>query len=743
MDERICRDGTVHSVIFQNAENGYTVLRLLTEEGEVVTVVGCIPCVAPGEHLTVTGVWEQHPQHGEQLRALELERSLPEDEEEIFSYLSSGVCKGVGPATARSIVERFGLESLDVLETAPERLTSIKGVTARRAQEIAESFRRHMGLRRLMAFLARYELPPVLAMRLRQEYGDAALEKLRENPYLLSADACGVDFSIADGIAMSMGFQPDSGQRLQAAVTFELSHNEGNGHVFLPRGKLIAATAQLLECGEDQPELALDTLIEQGQVVQERVANVEACYLRRLWEAEISVQKRLEALLAAEPDQAPRAAQTVDKLERVQGLTYAPRQRQAMELAAGSGVLILTGGPGTGKTTTVRGIVALFQEMGLDIVLAAPTGRAAKRMSELTGMEAQTVHRLLGMSWNEATHQVTFAKTEKEPLEAGAVIVDEMSMVDLPLFAALLCALRPGTRLVLVGDADQLPSVGAGNVFSDLIRSGRVEAVFLREVFRQAEQSAIIRNAHAVNLGQPPKLTNDQGDFFFLCRRDPERAVSTLVELCKTRLPEKMGVPAEQIQVLTPTRKGPAGTMNLNRCLQEALNPKTPEKRELLWGERLFREGDRVMQTRNDYDVIWERPDGTMGTGMFNGDVGRIVKIDDSGEWLELNFDGRSAVYGAEQLNELDLAYAVTVHKSQGSEYRAVVLAAMPAAPSLMVRGVLYTALTRARELLIVVGDDAALRAMAANDRRQKRYSGLRWRLANRRAGQDSSPTNV
>ncbi|MCI8328546.1 MAG: ATP-dependent RecD-like DNA helicase [Oscillibacter sp.] len=743
MDERICRDGTVHSVIFQNAENGYTVLRLLTEEGEVVTVVGCIPCVAPGEHLTVTGVWEQHPQHGEQLRALELERSLPEDEEEIFSYLSSGVCKGVGPATARSIVERFGLESLDVLETAPERLTSIKGVTARRAQEIAESFRRHMGLRRLMAFLARYELPPVLAMRLRQEYGDAALEKLRENPYLLSADACGVDFSIADGIAMSMGFQPDSGQRLQAAVTFELSHNEGNGHVFLPRGKLIAATAQLLECGEDQPELALDTLIEQGQVVQERVANVEACYLRRLWEAEISVQKRLEALLAAEPDQAPRAAQTVDKLERVQGLTYAPRQRQAMELAAGSGVLILTGGPGTGKTTTVRGIVALFQEMGLDIVLAAPTGRAAKRMSELTGMEAQTVHRLLGMSWNEATHQVTFAKTEKEPLEAGAVIVDEMSMVDLPLFAALLRALRPGTRLVLVGDADQLPSVGAGNVFSDLIRSGRVEAVFLREVFRQAEQSAIIRNAHAVNLGQPPKLTNDQGDFFFLCRRDPERAVSTLVELCKTRLPEKMGVPAEQIQVLTPTRKGSAGTMNLNRCLQEALNPKTPEKRELLWGERLFREGDRVMQTRNDYDVIWERPDGTMGTGMFNGDVGRIVKIDDSGEWLELNFDGRSAVYGAEQLNELDLAYAVTVHKSQGSEYRAVVLAAMPAAPSLMVRGVLYTALTRARELLIVVGDDAALRAMAANDRRQKRYSGLRWRLANRRAGQDSSRTNV
>lgn len=735
MEELICREGTVHSVIFQNAENGYTVLRLLTEEGEAVTVVGCIPCVAPGEHLTVTGTWEQHPQHGEQLRAAELERGLPEDEEEIFSYLSSGICKGVGPATARNIVDRFGIETLDVLETAPERLTTIKGITARKAQEIAEGFRQHMGLRRLMAFLARYELPPVLAMRLRQQYGDTALEKLRENPYLLSADQCGVDFSVADGIAMSMGFEADSGQRLQAAVTFELGHNENNGHVFLPRGKLIAATAQLLDCGEDQPELALDELIDRGLVVQERVANVDACYLRRLWEAETSVQKRLTALLETAPDFVLHAGRTVDELERTQGLTYAPHQRQAVELAARTNVLILTGGPGTGKTTTVRGIVALFQKMGLEIVLAAPTGRAAKRMSELTGMEAQTVHRLLGMTWNETTHQVTFTKTEKEPLEANAVIVDEMSMVDLPLFSALLRALRTGTRLVLVGDADQLPSVGAGNVFSDLIRSGRVETVFLREVFRQAEQSAIIRNAHAVNLGQTPNLTNNQGDFFFLCRRDPERTVSTLVELCKTRLPEKMGIPADQIQVLTPTRKGASGTVNLNRCLQEALNPKTPGKREILWGERLFREGDRVMQTRNDYDVVWERPDGTMGTGMFNGDVGRIVRIDDSGEWLELDFDGRSAVYGIEQLNEVDLAYAMTVHKAQGSEYRAVVLAVMPAAQSLMVRGVLYTALTRARELLIVVGDDAAVRAMAANDRRQRRYSGLRWRMARGSAG--------
>ena len=726
MEELICREGTVHSVIFQNAENGYTVLRLLTEEGEIVTVVGCIPCVAPGEHLTVTGTWETHPQHGEQLRAEELERSLPEEEDEILAYLSSGICKGVGPATARSIVERFGLDTLDILETEPERLQMIRGITAKKAMEIGAMFRQHMGLRRLMEFLSRYQLPPVLAIRLRQQYGDGALEMVRRNPYLLSDDVCGVDFSVTDTMALSMGFAEDCGERLRAAVTFELTFNENNGHVFLPRDKLLSATCQLLDCGLEQVEAALDALTEQHAVVIERIANVQAVYLRRLWEAESSACARLLALLDMDADQSRYAERTVAEIEREQGITYAPMQRQAVALAAKAGVMLLTGGPGTGKTTTVRGIVALFQKMGLSIVLAAPTGRAAKRMSELTGMEAQTIHRLLGTTWNETAHQVTFQKTEKEPLEAEAVIVDEMSMVDVALFSALLRALRPGTRLVLVGDADQLPSVGAGNVFSDLIRSRKIETVFLREVFRQAEQSAIIRNAHRVNLGQSPELS---GDFFFLCRRDAQRAVSTVLELCRTRLPDNMHIPAEQIQVLTPTRKGPCGTVNLNRLLQDALNPKAPGKRELTWGERVFRVGDRIMQTRNDYDVMWEKDDGTVGTGLFNGDVGRIADIDAGGEWLALDFDGRKALYSVEMLSEIDLAYAQTVHKAQGSEYRCVVLAAMPAASGLMVRGVLYTALTRARELLVIVGDDAAIRSMAANDKRQKRYSGLKWRL--------------
>ena len=729
MEELTTREGTVQSVIFQNEENGYTVLRLVTEEGELITVVGCIPCAAPGEHLGVSGTWETHPQHGTQLRAEEVERRLPEDAEELVSYLGSGICKGLGPATARRLVERFGAETAEVISSQPEKLSLIKGITARRAMEISESFRRHMGLRRLMAFLAQYGLPPVLAIRLRQIYGDGALDAIRRDPYLLSADAGGLPFSAADEIAMSMGFSARSPERLRSALLFELSHNEGNGHVFLPRPKLLAATAQLLG-DEDGVEEALDTLIDEGKVFSETVANVEACYLLRLREAEDYACRKLRNLLSATADVSSRAGRTVDEIEQSQGITYAPLQRKAVELAAEHGVLILTGGPGTGKTTTVRGIVSLFERMGLAIVLAAPTGRAAQRLGELTGREAQTIHRLLGMSWNEATHEVTFTKGEKEPLEADAVIVDEMSMVDLPLFAALLRALRPGTRLVMVGDADQLPSVGAGNVFSDLIRSGKVETVFLREVFRQAERSAIIRNAHAVNAGEPPRLQNDQGDFYFLCRRDAQRAVSTVVELCQSRLPEKMGIPVGDIQVLTPTRKGPAGTENLNRLLQEALNPAKPGQPEIRWGERIFRPGDRVMQTRNDYDILWEKEDGTVGSGVFNGDVGRIQAIDPAGEWLAILYEDRKALYSLEMLSEIDLAYAQTVHKAQGSEYPCVVLCAMPSAPGLMVRGVLYTALTRARELLILVGDDAAVREMAANDRRARRYSGLRWRLA-------------
>ena len=730
MEEFSTLEGTVHSLIFQNADNGYTVLRLVDDAGEVTTVVGCIPCAAPGERLLVTGTVSVHPQYGEQFAVRDVERRLPDEEDEILSYLSSGIVKGVGPATAQRIVERFGAEALDVLELEPERLTTLKGVTQKKAMEISASFRAHMQLRRLMEFLARYELPIGLAMTLARRFGDNALDAVRQNPYVLADGYFGVDFALTDEIALSLGLDPASGCRVEAAVLFELGHNASNGHVFLPRDKLTLATAQLLDAEADAVEAALDALVARGAVVQEVIAGVTACYLRSFYDDEVYAARKTALLLAADADRGGGVEALIDRIEREQNLTYAPLQRQAVELAAKRGVLLLTGGPGTGKTTSVRGIVEVLRRMGLDIVLAAPTGRAAKRMSELCGgMEAQTIHRLLGMNWNEQTGDVTFTKGEKEPLEADAVILDEMSMVDLPLFAALLRALRPGCRLVMVGDPDQLPSVGAGNVFADLIRSGAVETVALTEIFRQAEQSAIVRNAHAVNQGQPPAFLNDQKDFFFLCRRDGQRAADTIVELVQTRLPKNMGVPPSQIQVLTPTHKGPSGTLALNRALQSALNPPMPGKHERLWGERLFREGDRIMQTRNDYDVVWERADGYVGTGIFNGDVGRIEEIDPSGEWLSVNFDDRIATYTVDQLNEIDLAYAMTVHKAQGSEYRAVVLAAVSGPPGLMVRGVLYTALTRARELLVLVGDDAAVTKMAANDRQQRRYSGLRRRL--------------
>ena len=730
MGERVTVEGSVDAVIFQNEENGYTVLLLRVEgEDEPITVVGCIPCAAAGEGMTVTGVWVNHPVHGPQLSAESVERRLPQEEEDIVSYLSSGILKGIGPATAQRLVERFGTDTLRVLEEEPERLKTIKGITAKKAVELSEAFRALTGLRQVMEFLARYDLPVYLAMAVQRTYGDNALQMLRDDPYILSRAQFGVDFAVADAIAISMGFGGDDPCRLRAAIEYELAHNAGNGHVFLPREKLLAATAQLVDVDTDMVETALDKLIDSFAVVEKPIANVRGCYLPRMYQAETFVAQRLLSMLRTPVEQLRQVDKTIDAIEKEQGVSYAPLQRQAVRMAAEGGVLLLTGGPGTGKTTSLRGIVALYRRMGLDVALLAPTGRAAKRLGEVTDCDAQTIHRALGMSYNEMTGQVAFKKNGSDPLEAHAVIVDEMSMVDLELMQALLEALRPGCRLVLVGDPDQLPSVGAGNVLGDLLRSTVVPTVSLTQVFRQAEQSAIIRNAHAVNLGQPPQLDSNQGDFFFLCRRSPDRLVQTVVELCRDRLPRNMNIPAEQIQVLSPTRKGACGTVSLNRALQAALNPPSPQKRQKQWGDVTFRVGDRVMQTKNNYDVLWEKDDGTAGSGIFNGDVGVIQDIDSSGELIVLRFDDRTATYTADLLSQLDMAYAITVHKSQGSEYPAVILVSAPAAPSLMVRGVLYTAITRARRMLIMVGDDTVPAKMAANDRQQRRYSGLRRRL--------------
>ena len=728
--ERSLIEGTVESVIYQNQENGYTVLRLDGGEGQTLTVVGCMPGVAPGEGIAVEGTWTRHASYGEQFKAEAVERRTPAGTKAIFDYLSSGAVKGIGAATARRMVEEFGEETLTVLEEHPERLTQIKGVTRKKALAMGENFRLQMGMRRLLEFLGEHEVPLQLAMPLYRKYGDRALEIIRGNPYLLVDGELGVEFSTADKLALSMGMEGDDPQRIEAGLLFELAHNLDNGHTFLPRRKLLPATAQLIELeGETEAlEDALEALLERGEVIQETVANEEAVYLHDLYEAEQYVAFRLSEM--ARGEQVPPAGLDglIDRIQAEQGIVYAPQQRQAVELAAASQVMLLTGGPGTGKTTSLRGVLALFEQLGLETALAAPTGRAAKRLGELCGMEAATIHRLLETQYDPRSGRLVFARDEDDPLRADAVIVDETSMVDILLMRGLLSALRPECRLILVGDPDQLPSVGPGNLFSDLIRSGVVPMVRLTEIFRQAAESAIVRNAHGVNRGELPDLRDNKHDFFFLRRKDPARAAETIVELVQTRLPQNMGIPPEQIQVLSPTRKRVTGTAALNRAIQEAVNPPAPDRPERRFGEYVFRQGDRVMQVRNNYDVIWK--DGlTTGMGVFNGDIGRIVEVDNRSELITVDFEGRLVEYTPDMLGELEPAYAITVHKAQGSEYRAVILSVSDGAPVLLTRGVLYTAITRARELLILVGDEDVVARMTANDRQQRRYSGLRWRL--------------
>ena len=720
--------GTVSAVIYQNEENGYTVLRLDVGDGALVTVVGCMPGVAPGEGISVQGSWTRHTSYGEQFKAEAVERRLPAGTKAIYDYLASGAVRGIGAATARRMIEEFGEDALTVLEEHPEQLTKIKGITRKRALTIGEQFRLQMGMRRLLSFLGEHEVPLQLAMPLYRRYGDRALEVIRGNPYLMVDEELGVDFSTADQLALSMGMEGDDPQRVEAALLFELTYNLNNGHAFLPHRKLLAATSQLIGVEGEVLEDALETLLERGEAVQELVAGEEAVYLHGLYEAEQYVAWRLSEMSRGELTLPHGLDSLIDQIQADQGIIYAPQQREAVALAATSQVMLLTGGPGTGKTTSLRGVLALFDQLGLETALAAPTGRAAKRLGDLCGAEGYTIHRLLETQYDPRSGRLIFAHDESDPLKADAVIVDETSMVDIVLMQGLLSALREDCRLILVGDPDQLPSVGPGNLFSDLIRSGAIPMVRLTEIFRQAAESAIVRNAHGVNRGEVPNLRDNKKDFFFLRRKDPARAAETIVELIQTRLPKNMGIPADQIQVLSPTRKRVTGTASLNRFIQEAVNPAGPDKPERRFGEYVFRQGDRVMQVRNNYDVVWK--DGAeSGMGIFNGDIGTILRVDNREQIVTVDFEGREVAYTPDMLVELEPAYAITVHKAQGSEYRAVILAVSEGAPMLLTRGVLYTAITRAKELLILVGDEEVVARMTANDRQQRRYSGLRWRL--------------
>lgn len=728
--ELVQLEGSVSAVVFQNRENGYSVIRLNTGAGDPVTVVGILPDTNVGERLRVQGSWTEHSTYGRQLELQSAERLLPESRIEILAYLSSHAIRGIGPKIAARIVDRFGAETLNIIEREPLRLAEITGISQAKAEEIHESFQAQQGLRRLAEYLGTYQLPSDLAVRIYRTYGELSEMAIRDNPYFLTEEPFDADFGRVDSFALAEGLDGADERRVDAGILYELRFNTTGGHVFVPKEQLLLITSEFLRLDRSLIEAGIDRLAEQERALLDSIAGLEAVYLPEYGRAERYLTERFLEMTDRCPTLPANLAKTVADIEAEEQISYAELQRQAIYAAASEQLLLVTGGPGTGKTTTLRGILDLYDRLHLRTLLAAPTGRAAKRLTELTGRDASTIHRLLEVDVSPEDGQMIFVHNAHNPLTCDAVIVDETSMVDLLLMYDLVQALPPKTRLILVGDPDQLPSVGAGNVFSDLIRSQRIPTVRLTEIFRQARESLIVMNAHRVNRGELPELAARDRDFFFLQRSSGEAVCSTITDLCSRRLPERMGIPAEEIQVLSPTRKTETGTRLLNRMLQQALNPPAPEKHEKAFGDYIYREGDRVMQIRNNYDIIWRRLGANgMGSGIFNGDVGVIQSIDPAAQNLTIHFDDREAVYTYDMLPQLEPAFAMTVHKSQGSEYRAVVLCAWKGTPLLLSRSILYTAITRARELLIVVGDQGVVEYMVQNNKKQKRFSGLKWRL--------------
>ncbi len=723
MDENL--EGLIQAVVYSNDETGWAVLRVACEDGSMHTAVGHIPAPAPGETISATGQWSQHPAHGTQFSVRSADRLLPAEAGAILEYLSSGIVQGVGRATARLLVEAFGDQTLDVLEHEPQRLSTVRGITPKRAQSIGALFARQTSLRRLMETLVRHELTPSYALELSKRYGVGAADQLVEDPYQLLYEPYDAPFEQVDKLAASLGVEDGDERRLKAGLLYELIFNLDQGHVYLPREKLIPAAAALLGQEEDALEGALQELFCDNKVV---ACDDGPIYLTRLYDAE----KHVAAFIRERSGRTHPLPRDMDdligRIEAELGIEYAESQREAIISAAGRSLMVLTGGPGTGKTTTLRGLLRLFDWMGLKALLAAPTGRAAKRMSELCDREASTIHRLLEFGYDPALGVLRFLRDEDNPLAADVVVLDEVSMVDILLMDSISRAVSEGARLILVGDPDQLPAVGPGTVLEDILEAA--PSVRLTEIFRQAAESRIVTGAHSVNRGETPPLKNDQQkDLFFLRRRDMLSAVGTIQELCAERLPGNLGIEASQIQVLTPTRRGPCGTVSLNKALQEALNPEAPHKLEKRFGEFLYREGDRVMQIRNNYDLTWRQGESA-GMGVFNGEIGTVTEIDLKASLLSVSFDDRLVEYPFDSLGELEPAYAMTVHKAQGSEYRAVVLAVMPGPQKLMTRRVLYTAITRARDYLIIVGQDEIIEAMVRNDKRLRRYTGLKGMLA-------------
>lgn len=737
--------GEVDSIIYKSEDGGFCVL-MLNCDNELVTVVGDMGDVEEGEELVLTGEFTTHRKFGEQFKVTIFERSLPTTSAAIQRYLASGAISGIGPVLARRLVNLFGDKTLEIIESDPDRLTEIEGITAKKAKKIQKEFKTTFAVRSLLVYLSQFEIPTSYSIRAWKRWGDTAEEIIRSNPYTLCSDGVDVPFVKADEIASKQKIPKDSVNRIKAGITCVLRQNADAGHTCLPLESLKNMTSEFLGVSQELFMQVLDEEINDENLFYYYKQKRPYVMLREYYRAEEYIARRLEIMRSISYDNKIDFSEVIDLEEETNGIIYEKIQRQAINLALSKGFLVLTGGPGTGKTTTLNAIISLYQQQGLNVMIAAPTGRAAKRISDLTGYDAKTIHRLLEVQFSGDT--LSFVHNENNLLDCDALVVDEMSMVDSCLFEALLRAISVTCKLILVGDSDQLPSVGAGNVLKDIIDSGVMSVVTLKEIFRQAQESDIVMNAHKIVNGKHIDLTRRDKDFFFFQRLDFTGIQQLVVELCRDRLPKAYGYsPIENIQVLSPTRKGPSGTMELNRRLQAELNPPAAGKSEVRTPGYIYRKGDKVMQTRNDYEILWKKQTDDekteSGAGIFNGDIGIIIQVNKILKSVTIDFEGRIAVYTEQMLENLELAYAVTVHKSQGSEFDVVILTVFGGYDKLYYRNLLYTAVTRAKKMLIIVGSQNRVNFMIDNDRRTLRYTALKNMLMENAEGDDSGQQKI
>ncbi|MBP5605361.1 MAG: ATP-dependent RecD-like DNA helicase [Ruminiclostridium sp.] len=728
-DEIITINGTVEEIIYRNNDNGYVVITI-DLNGEPETVVGTLGNIVEGESLLLNGNYVSNSKYGRQFKAVTCERRMPEGAEEIRKYIGSGIFKGVGPAMAKKIVNAFGEETLDIIETDPVRLSAVKGLTVDKALMIGKEYQKMSGMRTIIDFLQKYDIAPLTAALVWKKYETDSVKSVKENPYLLCDEDFGVDFSCADSIASDLGLSMISSERIKAGISYVLRRNAAEGgHTCLPRDTLTNIVCRLINIDEDDFDEALFSGTADGTFSIYEKNRREFIFISDYYNAEYYTARKIAAMLKLSAPLNKDHSDDIGIIERVNGIKYEALQKAAINAALGNNVFILTGGPGTGKTTTLNAVIKLCEMKKKRMVLAAPTGRAAKRMSDLTGHPAKTIHRLLEVDFSSKSGRPKFRHNDLNPIDADVIIIDEMSMVDTLLFDSLLHAVRLDCKLILVGDSSQLPSVGAGNVLHDLLASRFIPTVELKEIFRQAAESLIITNAHNIVNGIMPELDNRDKDFFFIPTESENETADTVIGLAKTRLPKAYGYsPTDDIQILSPTKMGAAGTKELNRALQLAINPPAVNKKELRFFDSFFRTGDKIMQIRNDYDVEWSR-DKEKGTGIFNGDIGIITEVDVSRSLLHISFDGRKTIYTSEMFGKIELAYAVTIHKSQGSEYKAVVIPLTLYSNNLLYRNLLYTGVTRAKEILIIVGNREAVARMVENNKKTNRYSCIKAML--------------